>query len=626
MAGILLRDGGTAMKTGEQVDSTLNRLGMTLDTSVTDTATTVTFSGLERNAEDSLSFLREILVEAEFRQDRLEQAKAQLRYRIAHRNDDLIAAARRELSSLIFGKDSPYGWIPDYAGIDRVTRTDLKKFHSRYFFPANTMLGVWGDFDANQMKAQVEKIFGSWPASQQAVAVFPAAKATAAPGIYLGERKNAQVTYLALGEPSGTVAQKDYPALEVMGLLFNQLQARITKRARSPLGTPNLNLMGVTVDDVKATWGAGFDHQGVFRITGTCRGPAAVDSIRAIKDSIDQMRTVEVSDQELRLARESAVAALAGSFDTRAEAFRRVMTQQYYGLPADFAQQYQAGIMAVTRADVLRVAKQYLNPAALTTLVIGNPQVFSTPLEALNPQVNRIDLTIPELKPVVTETTDASIAEGRRLLERAQAAVGGADKLGTVKDYSLVCEFQLDPSVADIGGYKVPQTDRWIFPAIFRQDISLPTGRISAYSDGKAGWIVTPQGWGALVGVQLKQLQSDLFRSYFRLLLSDRVEGRTVNAVDQDLVEITDTTGQLTRVEFDPQTGLPRRATYDVPQASGSPLFTGEAYDDFREVAGIRFPFRTVITQGGKKFADVVVTDLKINSGLRQVELAMRPQ
>jgi hypothetical protein len=156
--------------------------------------------------------------------------------------------------------------------------------------------------------------------------------------------------------------------------------------------------------------------------------------------------------------------------------------------------------------------------------------------------------------------------------------------------------------------------------------VALPTGRISAYSDGKTGWITTPQGWGALAGVQRKQLESDLFRNYFRLLLSDQIEGRTVNQVDDNLIEITDTTGQLTRIEFDAKTGLPRRATYDVAQAAGPPLFTEEAYDDFREVDGIKFPFKTVILQGGRKFADVVVTDCKINPPIRQIELGMRPQ
>lgn len=626
VAGYLLRNGGTAVKTGDQLDDTLLRLGMTMDSTATESAAIVTFTALKQNSEPSLALLREVLTQPEFRQDRVDQAKSRLRLNIAHRNDDLGVAARREIAGLIFGKDSPYGWQAEYDGLERITRAELKKFHQRYFFPANVMLGLWGDFDAGQMKATVEKLFASWPASTEAAPEFPKAKPSAAPGFYLGERKDAQVSYIAVAHPGGLVSQKDFPALELMGLMFNQLQARITQRARSQLGTSNVRLLGVTVDDVKAVWGAGFDHPGVFRIQGTSRGAATVEAVKAIHDDIERMRTVEVDEVELRMAKERALAAQAASFDTQAEAFRQWMTEEYYGYPHDFPQSYQAGILAVTRADVLRVAKEYLDPSKLTTVVIGNPQVFSTPLEKLNPQINRIDLTIPEAKPLVTESTDASIADGKRLLARAQAAVGGVEKLAAVKDYALVSDYQLDPAVPNMGGAKVPQTDRWIFPTTFRQDLVLPAGRISAYSDGKAGWISTPQGWGALAGAQLKQQQGDLFRSYFRLLLSDRIEARTVNAVDQNIVEITDTTGQLARLEFDPATGLPKRTTYDTPQQSGAPLFTEEVYDDFREVAGIKVPFKTVITQGGRKFADVAVTDCKINAGLKLVDLARRPQ
>jgi zinc protease len=626
LAGYLLPRGGTALKTGDQVDETLARLGMSVEANFAETSAIVNFSGLRRNAEPTLALLRELVSQPEFRQDRLEQAKVRARAAIAHRNDDIPAMMRREMSSLIFGKSSPYGWQADYAGLERITRTDLRNFHRRYFFPGNVMLGIRGDFDVAQMQAMVEKAFGSWNATQPAVAEFPKATATAAPGFYLGEKKDTPVSYVMVGQPGGTVTQKDYAALEVMGLIMNQLQARITHRARTQGGATNLNLTGVTVDDVKASWSAGFDRQGIFRIYSTCRGAATVEVIKAIQDELQFLRTQEVAEEELKEAKESALTAMAGAWDTAPKAFLRVMTQEYYGLPRGFAQEHQAAIMAVTRADVLRVAKQYLHPESMTTLVIGNPQMFATPLENLSPQINRLDLTLPEPKQSVTESTDASIAEGKRLLQRAAAAVGGADKLAAVKDYTITAEYQLDPSVPDIGGYKVPQTDRWMFPAIFRQDLSLPTGTIIAYSDGKAGWIAARQGWGALAGIQLKQLQGDLFRSYFRLLISDQVEGRTVNMVDQDLVEITDTNGQLARIEFDPQSGLPARVTYDVPQAGGAPIFSEDVFSDFREVNGIKIPFKTVINQGGKRFADVLVTNVKLNSGLRQVELALRPQ
>jgi len=55
-------------------------------------------------------------------------------------------------------------------------------------------------------------------------------------------------------------------------------------------------------------------------------------------------------------------------------------------------------------------------------------------------------------------------------------------------------------------------------------------------------------------------------------------------------------------------------------------MFTEDVYSDFRDLGGVKYPFKTVITQSGRKFADVLVTDARVNTGIRQIELALRPQ
>ncbi len=121
-------------------------------------------------------------------------------------------------------------------------------------------------------------------------------------------------------------------------------------------------------------------------------------------------------------------------------------------------------------------------------------------------------------------------------------------------------------------------------------------------------------------------MMGDLFRVYYLLLLSERTEGRTVNAVDDSSVQITDTTGQSAMMEFDLQTHLPKRVSYDVQQAGGEAIYAEDVYDDFRDVGGIKVPFKITTNQGGHVFCDVMVKDYKINTGLNPQELARRPQ
>jgi hypothetical protein len=157
-----------------------------------------------------------------------------------------------------------------------------------------------------------------------------------------------------------------------------------------------------------------------------------------------------------------------------------------------------------------------------------------------------------------------------------------------------------------------------------RQDNVLPAGKLSVYCDGKTGWLASAQASTALVDVSLKQVQSDLFRIIFPLLLSDRAPNRKVNALDDRTVEISDNTGQIAKVVFDPATGLLQSTIYDAPTANG-PVPVIDTYSDYRDVGGLKLPYKVAITLSGKKFQDVTVKSMQLNTGLKIQDLEKRP-
>ena len=609
-----LRAGGTKSRTGDQIDRQLEVLAGAIDSGMNLTSATMSFTAWKENADQVMAIFRDLLTAPEFRQEKIDLVKTQVNSGIAKRNDDAGRILQREFAGVLYGRDTPYGWTEQYDTVGRIARADVQNFHKRYYFPKNTMIAVWGDFDSGPMKAKLTEFFGGWNSEQPPAGDFPMKKEPGAPGIYLAEKKDVKETYLAIGHLGGQLNDKDLPALEVAaGILGGGNRSRLAQRLRGRMANSGF---------VTARWNAEPDHPGVFQIAGTSDQISTVDAIKAIREELDKMKTAEVSDAELEVARDRALTNLAFALDSNAKLVPRLMTYEYYGYPKDSIQRYQKALASVTRADVLRVAKERFDTANLTIVVVGNPMMFGQGLESVNPLVNKLDLTIPEPKPRALKGDEASMAQGKQILLRAQQAAGGAPKLAAVKDYTEVSEFLITP---ENGGMKVLQTDRWIAPTTFRQDSTMQAGKISAYSDGRVGWIATPQGFGALGGSQLKQVQGDLFRLYFRLMLSDQFAERVVNALDSNTVEISDGQGEIADVEFSAATGLPARVRYDLAQATGAPLKVTEEYDDYREVAGVKIPHKITITRGGQKFADMTVTDYKINSGLQVPELAKRP-
>ena len=613
MTGMVMRTGGTKAKTGEQLDQELEGVAASVETGIGETSGSVSFSALKENADEVIGVFHDVLTGPEFRQDKIELAKSQLRGVISRRNDDAQEIAGREFGNTVYGKDTPYGWSVEYATVNHIERADLQNFYQRYFFPANVMLAVWGDFKTDEMKARLEKVFADWTAQQPPVPGFPKVTAKAAPGVYLAVKRDVTQTYLRMGELGGELRDKDYPALEIMAdILGGGFQSRLMQEVRTRMGNAY---------DISASWAADYDHPGLFEIEAGTKSISTVQTIRAIQREVERIRSSEVSGAELATAKETALNSLVFAYDTRTKTLGRLLTYEYYGYPKDFIQQYQKALSAVTGADVLRVAKEHLDPSKFTIVAVGNPDVFEQPLESLGLPVTPIDLTIPEPKATPAKADAASMELGKQILARAQKAAGGADKLAAVKDFQRSSDFQLN---ARAGGMLVKETDRWIGPGYFRQDSMVPSGNIAAFTDGKTGWISTPQGAGPLAGAQLQQVQSDLFRLYFRLLLSDQIPGRTVSAVDDRTVRVTGD-GQEATVTFDPNSGLPQKVEYESVHVAGPPLTVTDEFSDFRTVDGIRMPFQTKIMQGEEPFAVITVTSTKINTGLKLEDLERRP-
>ncbi|MCU1272621.1 MAG: peptidase domain protein [Bryobacterales bacterium] len=618
ITGMIMRTGGTKDKTGDQLDVQLENIAASVETSIEESFGTASFSCLKENTDEVLGVFHDVLTMPGFRQDKIDLAKTELRSSISRRNDEPHAIAEREFDSIVYGRDTPYGWQMEYATIDRIVRSDIVQFYERYFFPANVMLAVIGDFSVADMKAKLEKRFADWTVKQPPVPPFPPVTAKPAPGIFVATKTDVTQAFLTAGHLGGELRDKDFPALEEMAdILGGGFHSRLFQRVRTQLGYAY---------DVSAVWAANYDHPGLFEISGSTKSASATDTIKVIHEEIEKIRTSEVAPEELESAKQRVANSFVFNFDTPAKTLNRVLRYDYYGYPRNFIHQYQRAIEAVTRQDVLRAARERVNPKIVTVVVVGNPQEFSTPLATLGLPVTSIDLTIPEPasapKPAAAKSDAASIERGKKLLERVQQVVGGADQIAAVKDVTETVNLNM---AAMAPGMKVTQTNIWVAPDQFRQESQLPFGKIVVFSDGKSGWMSTPQGVHPLPGPQLQQVREELFRNYFRLLSSDRMPDRTVSSPEPGVIDITDQAGDSVRLIIDEKTGLPAKELYQSAQPTGQSGSMEEVIEEFEQAGGIKVPKKITVNQGGKKFAEMTITEYKINSGIKAEDISKKP-
>jgi hypothetical protein len=231
-------------------------------------------------------------------------------------------------------------------------------------------------------------------------------------------------------------------------------------------------------------------------------------------------------------------------------------------------------------------------------------------------KVETIELTIPEPKKETAQADPASLQKGKQVLQKVQQFLGGADKIAAIKDIQYHAQVDVETPGAVM---KAKQTNSYVVPLIMRQDIELPIGKQSVYSDGQAGWIVGMQGTMALPPPVAKQMRGESFRQILLLALSDRDPNRTVNYAGPGKLDISSKDGDSATLEVDEKTGAPLKHNYTEGQA------ITQVFSDWREVSGFHLPYKWIVLQGERKFATATIEDYKINSGLTPEALSKKP-
>jgi predicted Zn-dependent peptidase len=82
------------------------------------------------------------------------------------------------------------------------------------------------------------------------------------------------------------------------------------------------------------------------------------------------------------VAKDALIQRLPATFASVSSVNSALTTLWVQSLPDDYYQQYAKRIAAITRDDVLRVAKQYVTLEHLAIVIVGDRKVIEGPLKA----------------------------------------------------------------------------------------------------------------------------------------------------------------------------------------------------------------------------------------------------
>lgn len=371
LTGSLLRGGGTDQLSPAALDDELEFMASAVESSFGTEQGTVSMTSLTRNLPRTLQIFSDVLLKPRFDQQRFEIARKQSLEALRRQNDDPKELGDRELHKAIYA-GHPLGRFPTTETLAAISRDDLLRFHRQFVQPANIMLAISGDFDRTSLLATLNKTLGSMKiANNTPLPAIPPVPAHNIPETLLVEKQINQ-SVIRLGHQGITKDSPDLYALRVLDyILGGSFTSRLMMEIRTNQGLAY---------HVGSHFDVGRRFTGSFTAETETRADATLKTVGLMTSIIDGIRKEPVSEQELKLAKESIINSFLFGFTSASSVVAQQARLEFYGYAPDYLDRYRERIAAVTRDDILQAARKHLRPDAFKLLVVGDPKRFDKPL------------------------------------------------------------------------------------------------------------------------------------------------------------------------------------------------------------------------------------------------------
>lgn len=363
LTGILL-DEGTKTRTSKQIAEEIDFIGGRLSTSGGTDYSSASLVVMKKDLNKGMELFSDVLLNPIFPEEEVERKKKEILASIISDKDDPGVIASKAFYKSVF-KGHPYSMPEegDEESIKNISREDVVGFYNKYYKPDNTIMVVTGDVNFREIKTLIEASFKTWRKSKiNFPEIVPVEKLQKKESILID--KNISQANIMLGHTGISRDNPDFYAVYLMNYIMGGggFSSRMTKEIRDNRG---LAYSVHSAFDINK-------YTGAFVVELQTKNETATEAVERILDELKKIREEHVTDVEL----DEAKAYLTGSFplklDTNAKIGNFLMFIEFYNLGLDYFDTYPEKIQAVTKDDILRAAKKYIDPDHYILVAVAN--------------------------------------------------------------------------------------------------------------------------------------------------------------------------------------------------------------------------------------------------------------
>jgi zinc protease len=264
----------------------------------------------------------------------------------------------------LFGTEHAYGrsTFGTEASLRAVATTDLRGFYRTHYRPNNATAVLVGDIDLATAERLLGEALGGWQRGD-----VPAIRVADRPQvrgrtIYVVDMPGAAQSVIRLGRIGAPRTTDDYYALNVMNVILGgSFTSRLMQNLREDKGYTYGASSYFDFLPAAGPWSAG------AAVQTNATGPALAEFMNELRGMHEA-----IPEDEVARARDFLAMRAPAAFQSVASTAAQIGEVVQYRLPADYFNHYVDNILAVTAADVERVARQYIDPDHVAIVVVGD--------------------------------------------------------------------------------------------------------------------------------------------------------------------------------------------------------------------------------------------------------------
>lgn len=354
---------GTKRQNAVQISDALDFIGANFSARASDDVVSVSLTVLKKDMATGIDLLKDMLTSAVFPQEEIDRQKQAIIAAIRAHDENPGDLAQKRFAAALYPQ-SPYGRPVEgtETSVESLQRKDVKEFYERYYRPNRSIMAVVGDVSEEEMKVVMNQALRSWPKGEPSDRL-PVPSAVGVPQMIRLNRDLTQANII-MGHEGVARSNPDYYAIQVMNYILGG--GGFSSRAMDSVR----NQRGLAYS-VYSTFDSEKNH-GTFAFVMQTKNETAQEAIRIVRGEIRRIREQPVTQQKLNDAKNYLIGSFPLRLDTNRKLANFLARVEFFRLGLDYPVRYSDLINKVTPEEVERVARRYLRPDKLITVIVGN--------------------------------------------------------------------------------------------------------------------------------------------------------------------------------------------------------------------------------------------------------------